>query len=295
MFMPFYLSARPDPLAQPQMTAVNMVGAGFFETLRVPIRRGRGITERDQTQKPQVAVVNETMAARLVSNGHALGQRLILGDPSAPAVEIVGVVADAIVDEFGERAQPFVYLPHDRRAGELSIIAWTTLAPAAALRAIETEVRALDPSLAVFDPMSMAQHLAERMDGERAVTRMLGVAGALALALAAFGLYGITAYTVTRRTREIGIRMALGASRRGILGLVLGDAARLVATGIITGLIPGIAVSYFLSGQVFGVQPADPSALGLATALLTCAACVASYLPARRALGVDPIVALRTE
>jgi putative ABC transport system permease protein len=208
---------------------------------------------------------------------------------------VVGVAADALVDEFGETPMPAIYLPHDGKSGELSIIAWTSLDPATALRAIESEVRSVDASLAVFDPMSMQQHLAGRMDGERGLSRILAVAGALALGLAAFGLYGVTAYTVTRRTREIGVRVALGASRRGILQLVLGDAARLAATGIVTGLVPGVAVTYLLSGMIFGVGPADPIAIGAAMALLTSAALLASYLPARRALRVDPIVALRTE
>src|SRR5262249_45033447 len=157
-----------------------------------------------------------------------------------------------------ERPFPAVYLPHDGTAGELSIIAWTSLGPAAALNAIEREVHSLDAALAVFDPSTMSQHVADRMDGERGLSRMLAVAAALALGVAAFGLYGVTAYGVTRRTREIGVRVALGASPVGILQLVLVDTARLAVTGIVTGLLPGIAIAYFLSGTIFGVTPADP-------------------------------------
>jgi putative ABC transport system permease protein len=205
------------------------------------------------------------------------------------------VVADAVVDEFGEPPQPAVYLPRDGRAGELSIIAWTAIEPAVALRAIESEIHAIDGSLAVFDPMTMDAHLADRMDAERGLSRVLGVAGSLALGLAAFGLYGVTAYAVSRRTREIGVRIALGASRSGILGMVFFDAARLAAGGIVAGLIPGCLLTYLLSGLVYGVEPVDIRALTGATAILVAASALASYLPARSALRVDPVRALRTE
>jgi predicted permease len=290
---PYYTAGRAiDPEARPPSTSVNKVGPGFFETLQLPLRRGRAIAEGDQQTKPRVAVVNETLAARLAPDGNAVGERVILGTPTAPPLEIVGVVADAIIDEFGEPPRPAVYLPRDGRAGEFSIVAWTALEPGAALQAIERAVRSLDGSLAVFDPMTMTQHLAERMDGERGLSRLLGVAGGLALALAAFGLYGVTAYTVTRRTREIGVRVALGASRRGILQMILRDALKLAAWGIISGLIPGFLLTYALSGMIFGVGPTDLRAVAASTALLIVAAVTASYVPALRALRVDPIIAL---
>jgi predicted permease len=295
-FTNYYAAGRTiDPDARASTTAVNMVGPGFFEALRLPLRRGRGIVDADLQTKPLVAVVSEALAAQLAPGGNAIGERVTLGSPTAPPLEIVGIVADVVVDEFGEAPHPAIYLPRSGRAGEFSLIASTALAPAAALQAIEREVRALDGSLAVFEPMTMTQHLAERMDGERGLSRLLGVAGALALGLAAFGLYGVTAYAVTRRTREIGVRVALGASRRGILQMILGDAARLAAGGIIVGLVPGFLLTYVLSGMIFGVRATDLRAIASATILLILAALVASYLPARRAMKVDPIVALRTE
>ena len=234
---------------------------------------------------------------------------MILGSPTSPPLEIVGIAANALVDEFGEAPQPAAYLPRRASAGELSIIAWTGLEPGAALRAIEQEIHALDASLAVFAPRTMAQNMAGRMDGERGLSRMLGVAGALALGLAACGLYGVTAYAVSRRTREIGVRVALGAGRRGILrrsrrarrgaawdpAMILGDAARLAAGGILAGLVPAFLLTYALSGMIFGVEPTDLRAIGVSTMLLIASALTASYVPARRALSVDPIVALRTE
>ncbi len=295
-FTPFYAAGRAiDPQARVPATAVNRVGPGFFDTLRLPLRRGRTLTAADEQADPRVAVVNERLAADVAADGNAIGARVILGSPDARPLEIVGIVADVVVDEFGESARPAIYLPRDGRVSELSIIAWTALEPGMALRAIEREVHSLDGSLAVFEPMTMAGHLAERMNGERGLTRMLGVAGVLALGLAAFGLYGVTAYAVTRRTREIGVRVALGASRTGVVRMILGDAARLAAGGIVAGVLPGFLLTYALSGMIFGIRPTDVRALAAATVLLAVAALIASYLPARRALRVDPMVALRME
>jgi putative ABC transport system permease protein len=293
---PFYAEgAAIEPDVIPEKTSVNLVGSDFFSTIALPIRRGRALNDGDQSRPPHVAVVSEALAARLSPALDVIGRRIRLGSPADPPVEIVGVAANAVVDEFGERPMPTVYLPHDGSAGEFSVIAWTSLAPGGSFKAVDDAVHSLDASLAIFEPMTMEQHLADRMDGERGMSRMLGVAGALALGLAAFGLYGVTTYTVTRRTREIGVRVALGASRRAVLRLILGDAARLAVTGIVLGLVPGIALTYLLSGMIFGIGLADPIALAIATALLTSAALLASYLPARRALRVNPLSALRSE
>jgi putative ABC transport system permease protein len=295
-FRPYYPAGRAiDPEARVPTTAVNRVGPGFFDTLHLPLRRGRALTAADEQAESRVAIVNERLAADLAADGNAIGARVILGSPDTPSLEVVGIVADVIVDEFGETVRPAIYLPRDGRVSELSIIAWTALEPGVALRVIEGAVHSLDGSLAIFEPMTMTGHLAERMDGERGLSRMLGVAGLLALGLAAFGLYGVTAYAVTRRTKEIGVRVALGATRTGILQMVLVDAGRLAAGGIIMGLVPGFLLTYLLSGMIFGVRPIDLPTIGAATLLLAIAAVVASYVPARRALRVDPIVALRTE
>jgi predicted permease len=292
----YYPAGRPiDREARAPRTTLNRVGAGFFETIGLPVRLGRTINDGDVKRDATVVVVNETLARVLATDGNAVGAQVIVGSADSRPLDVVGVVADAVVDEFGEPPQPAVYLPRDGRAGELSIIAWTAIEPAVALRAIESEIHAIDGSLAVFDPMTMDAHLADRMDAERGLSRVLGVAGSLALGLAAFGLYGVTAYAVSRRTREIGVRIALGASRSGILGMVFFDAARLAAGGIVAGLIPGCLLTYLLSGLVYGVEPVDIRALTGATAILVAASALASYLPARSALRVDPVRALRTE
>jgi predicted lysophospholipase L1 biosynthesis ABC-type transport system permease subunit len=263
--------------------------------MRLPLLSGRALADTDTAAEADVAVVNAALARAVSPGGDAVGRHVIIGSPDSRPLEIVGVVADAVVDEFGEAPRPAAYLPRDGRAGEFSVIVWSGLEPAAALRAIEREIHAIDGSVAVFEPMTMAAHLANRMDGERGLSRLLGLAGALALGLAAFGLYGVTAYAVSRRRREIGVRIALGAGRPDILGMVFKDAATLAASGIVAGLVPGALLTHFLSGAIFGVQPIDLQALGGATAILAAVTALASYLPAKRALTVDPVVVLRGE
>ena len=295
-FMPAYPAGRPiDPDAPAITPAVNAVGRDFFTTLQLPILRGRPIAAADERARAQVAVVNETMASLLWPGTDPIGQRIILGDPDAASVEVVGVAADTLLDEFGEPPRPLVYLPLEQRAGEVSLIAWTDRSEAGALRDLESAVRGIDPAVAIYDPKPMSAHLAGRMDGERGLSRMLAVSGVLALGLAAFGLYGVTAYLVTRRTREIGVRVALGARPQDIVRLFVGEGARLAALGLVAGVLPAIGVTVLLSNVLFGVHPADPRALVAASAMLVLAAVGASYIPARRALRVDPVVALRIE
>jgi predicted permease len=296
MFMPFYPAGQPvDENARAPRSAVNMIGPSFFDTLRLPIRRGRAIEARDLSATPHVVVINEAMASRLSPGSDPIGLRFSLGSPSSPPVEVVGVAADAVLDEFGETPWPTVYVPHDRQAGEISLIASAGVAPGIALKELEAAIHTIDPAVAVFQPMSMAQHLAERLDGERGLSKLLAVAGAIALGLAALGLYGIMAYTVMRRRREIGVRLALGAQPRDVIRLLVGEGTRLALLGLAAGLIPGLALTFLLSNTMFGVRPADPLAIGGAAALLICTALAASYLPARRALRLDPLASLRAE
>jgi putative ABC transport system permease protein len=296
MFMPYFADGQPlDPQARTPTVAVNMVGPSFFETLRLPIRRGRAIDERDLSSTPRAVVISEAMASRLAPGKDAIGLRFSLGSPGAPSVEVVGVAANAILDEFNEAPRPIVYIPHDRRPGEISLIASTRVTPGIALKELEAAIHAIDPAVAVFESRSMAQHLADRADAERGLSRLLAVAGALALGLAALGLYGIMAYAVTRRTREIGVRVALGAQPGDVIRLFVREGTRVALAGVISGLLPGLALTFLLANVLFGVRPADPVAIVGAVAALIATALVASYLPARRALRVDPIAALRAE
>jgi ABC-type antimicrobial peptide transport system permease subunit len=293
--VPVYPAGGPvNSDERPATTGINAVSAGFFETFQLPIVTGRSLDARDAAPGT-AAVVNETFARRIFPDGHAIGGRVRLEGPDRPAREIVGVTRDVIVDEFGERARPFVYVPHDRRAEEVSLMAWASIDGGSALQMLERTVRDIDPAVAVFEPRTMDQHLADRMDGERGLSRLLAVAGGLSVALAAFGLYGVIAYSVTRRTREIGVRMALGARAEDVARLFIADGTRVAIRGLAAGTLPAIGVGILLSRVLFGVHPADVRALAAAAMVLGAAAVLASYLPARRAMRVDPTTALRTE
>jgi predicted permease len=280
---------------RPPTAAVNSIGGDFFETLGLPIVRGRPLDARDAAAGSTAAVVNEAFLRAYAAEGDAIGRRFRLGTPDAPPREIVGVIRDVILDEFGERPRPLVLVPHDGNAGEVSLLAWTAGEPAAALRALEEAVHAIDPAVAVFEPRTMTQHLADRLDGERGLTRLLGFAAALSLGLAGFGLYGAIAYTVSRRTREIGLRLALGARVDDVVRLFVRDGMRVAFAGLAAGVPPALGVGVLLSGTLYGIQPTDLRSLAAASVVLALVALTASYLPTRRATRVDPMVALRTE
>jgi predicted permease len=295
-FVPVYRPGQAlTPDERPPMTAVNMVGPGFFDTFQIPVVRGRALDARDATPAATVAVVNETFVQRFFSGVDPIGQRVRLEGPSGPAHDIVGVARDVTIDEFGEDPHPFIYVPHDGQAGEVSLLAWATTDGGAALRALEGAVHEIDPAVAAFEQRTMAQHLADRMDGERGLSRLLGCAAALSVALAAFGLYGVIAYMVTRRTQEIGVRMALGARAEDVVRLFATDGTRVVVWGLAVGALPAAGVGVLLSNALFGVHPADVRAIGAAALVLATVAMLASYLPARRATRVDPMIALRAE
>ncbi len=187
------------------------------------------------------------------------------------------------------------YLPGGSIDDDVALIAWVDGEPGDALRALEADVRALDGSIAIFDPKTLEAHIADRMNGERGLSRMLSVAGAIALALAALGLYGVVSYMVARRTREIGVRMALGAGRAGLVRLFVADAARLALIGVACGLPPAFGVTAVLASALVGGQVGDPLAIGAVTSVLVVVVLTAAYIPARRAMRVDPVVALRAE
>jgi predicted permease len=289
----------PDRSAVPasprERVSVNQVWPRFFDTLGIPVLQGRGLDERDIREVPTAAVINETMAHRYWPGQRPLGMRFSLDGSRGPFVEVVGVARDVFTDEFTERPWAAVYLPGRPKAEDVSLIVWAGTDAGQAIRTVEDRIRSLDSSIAIFRPMTLEQHLAERLDGERALTRILGLAGALALALAALGLYGTVAYTVVRRTREIGVRIALGAKPADVTLLFVRDAARLAALGLGFGIPLGIAMTAMVAGSLVGVSVADPEAIGGATAVLALVMLIASYIPARRAARIDPLVALRTD
>jgi putative ABC transport system permease protein len=279
-------------------TAFAEVGARFFETLEAPLLRGRPFSAHDDDRAPRVAIVNETMARRLWPARDAIGQRFRTGR-DGEWLEVAGIVRDGRYVMLGEGSRPYFYVPiaqHYR--SPVTIVARSASDPAAAGAALRRLVNDLDPNLPVFNVRSMEQHIGTSVFGSmplRIGASMAGVQGLIGLFLAVMGLYAVVSHGVTRRKREIAIRMALGAERTDVLRLVVKRAMRLSLIGIAIGLAVAAALGAVLSFVLYGIAPVNPGVLGGVTAVLIAVSALACYLPARRATRVDPLVALRYE
>ncbi|HXG54780.1 MAG TPA: ABC transporter permease [Vicinamibacterales bacterium] len=284
-----------DAHARPERVSVNRVWTDFFSTLRIPITRGRDFSEADLRPGSGAAIVSETMARRYWPDLEPIGQRFSIDGAKGPFHTIIGVARDVRIDEFTERPWPAAWLPHAGESGEVVVLASSTRPKGQVIREIEGVIRGIDRDLPIFASRPLRDYVAERLDGERALLRLLAVCGVLALALACLGLYGVTAYAVTLRTREMGVRMALGAGASDVRRLFVRESLQLAARGLMWGLLPAVAATYALSGMLVGVFPVDPVTLIGSGLVLAAATTLAAYLPARRATRVDPLVALRAE
>jgi len=297
----------------------NGVSAGYFETLGIPILAGRDFRDQDNPPfspdppdkpyppgkeppeppgPPKVAIVNQTFAKKFFSNGNALGKRFSMGDKfkTEESYEIVGVVKDTKYFGLREKVEGMIYIPAWRQGtGDMMLCIRSTASPSQLIAAVRREVRDLDSAIPVTDTKTMDQQVNNEVSKERLIATLSSFFGALALLLAAVGLYGLIAHAVTRRTREIGIRMALGAQRSGVLWLVLRDAVVLVLAGALIGVPGAIALARMVASFLYGLTGHDPLTLAFATFVLLLVTFVASLVPARRASKVDPMVALRYE
>jgi predicted permease len=282
--------------------SVRVVPAGskFFETMKIPLLRGRDFSDRDNESAPKVAVVNQTLVNRYFANRDPIGQR-IGWDRTSPDMEIIGVVKDAKYDSLRRDAPATVYHPF-RQAINLAWMHYevrTARDPKALIPDIRSTVAALDRNVPLFDLKTQAEQVDELLLQERLFAKLSSFFGLLALLLACVGLYGIMSYAVIRRTSEIGIRMALGARRGEILGMVLRETLVLVTIGIAVGIPASLMVTRFaasvFSGLLFGLKTTDVTTVAIASLLLMAVAAFAGFLPARRASRVEPTVALRYE
>jgi predicted permease len=273
------------------------VGPGYFATMGIPLVRGREFTDRDVKGAPRVAIINETMARYFFGDTDPIGRRFGLGRESDTSIEIVGVVKDVRSLALRETPPRYAYLPYtqDDSLTQLTFYVRAAGAQAHVIDAVRQTVRRLDANLPVFDVKSMDTQVAESLFVERMVAWLSVAFGALATLLAAIGLYGVMSYAVARRTREIGIRMALGAEPGGVLWLVLKEVALLSSIGIFAGLVTAFFAARRVESQLFGLAPTDPITLGTAVALLLTVALFAGFVPARRATRIDPLLALRVE
>ena len=276
--------------------SMNAVYPGYFRTLGISILRGRDFAEQDDAGAPGVAIVNQECARRLWGDQEPLGRRISLDGARGPFLQVIGVAQDAKYDELSESPRPFVYLSHLQSPDLLSDLALLVRAkerPASLLAAVQHELRSMDANLPIYDVTTLEGSLHLRSDKQRGITKLLGLFSALALLLASVGLYGVLAFAVARRTREIGIRMALGARRRDVLRMLVGEGLRLTLWGIGVGLVLSAGLTRLLAGVLFGVAPADLATIAGVSLLLAAVGAAASSLPARKAMRIDPMLALR--
>lgn len=272
------------------------VSPDYFRTMRIPLLKGRWFEDRDTAQSQPVVVINETMARQISPNyEEALGKRIKHGFKNQVA-EVVGVIGDVKYAGLDQQTRPEMYAPFAQRAWPfMRIVARSNSDPSLVAAAIREAVRAIDPDQPVDKMMTMSSVVSASFVGRSFYMQLLGTFAALAFILASVGIYGVVSYSVAQRTREIGIRVALGARRSDVLGLVLKEALRLTALGVGLGLIGAFAATRVLRSLLFEVKPTDPATFICLSLLLTLVALLASYIPARRATKVDPLVALRYE
>lgn len=244
-----------------------------------------------------MAIANQTLVRKFFPDRSGIGERLGSELAKAGEYEIVGVVRDARYNELGEKTPPMLYLPVAQNPESLRDIELRvpSAAPAAVTGGLRRAVAEAEPNLAVLGTLTMSEQLGRSLARERTIARLTGFFGALALLLAAIGLYGVMSYSVARRTGEIGLRMALGAARGRVLALVLGDTLRLIAIGVATGLAAALATTRLAASQIYGLTAFDPPTVALATLALVAVALLAGFLPARRAADTSPMAALRYE
>jgi predicted permease len=276
------------------------VGPRFFDTLGIPLLQGRAIGPRDTPGSPGVAVVNETFVREFLPNQNPIGRYLSLGRPfRAPGIEIIGVVADSRYYKVSEAPKAMAFFAawqavgRGAYSGELLIRTSQDVSGAAA--DVRRAIREVDDKLPILGMTTLGDQTWDSLRQQRMFSFLCGVFGVLALALASIGLYGTMAYSVVRRTNEIGVRMALGAEQVHVLWMMLRESVVLVAIGLACGLPLAIGAARFLESFLFGVAPFDPAGIGVAMLVLTATAAIAGYLPARRATRVDPIEALKYE
>jgi putative ABC transport system permease protein len=301
---PFHIEGKPDAPGQPAPAVGEIpIGTDYFATLGIPLFRGRLFSDQDRSPGTHVLVINENMARRYFPDQDAVGARVQTGeyDPKGELSTIVGVVGNVKYEGLGEKDQPTMYVPYFDSgwcpwfAREMYVVVRSASAPQEVVSALQSAVLSLDNQLAIAHVRTMDQLLYESMAGSRFRAVLFGVFAALALALAMIGIYGVMAYAVSQRTHEIGIRMALGAHRMNILRTILREGAGLALLGVAIGFVVALALSRTLAGLLFGVQATDPVTFGTVAALLLGVALAACYVPARRAMRVDPMVALRHE
>ena len=277
------------------------VRENFLEVMQIPLLRGRRLTAADDTHAPKIAVVNETFAKKFFPNENPISKRFGFDSKKADEYEIVGLAKDAKYTSQRDEIPPTTYLPWQQQLRSVNTVTFevrTTGVPTAAVASIRQAVREVDGNLPLKDIKTQIQQADETLAMERLFAKLLSLFGLLAQQLASIGLYGVLAWSVSQRTQEIGIRMALGADRKKLLQMIMKQGMTLTLIGVALGLGGAYVLTRYLESlttMLYGVRPRDPLTFGVAAALLTVVALCACFIPARRATKVDPLVALRYE
>ncbi|HEV2860612.1 MAG TPA: ABC transporter permease [Pyrinomonadaceae bacterium] len=286
-------------LDQPGSLYLNTVDAGYFETMGIPLMLGRAFSERDDDSSPDVVIVNETLARRLAPGGQALGKRLMERDPSSGKtryMEVVGVARDVKYIWPSERPRFFAYRPLRQHESEMaSLIVHGVGDVRAVSEGLRAAAKSIDPTLPAGGLTPLDEIIDRRLGESKFLIWAAAATGALALLLASVGLYGVMAYAVAGRTKEIGIRVALGAGRGRVSRMILAEGLALAAAGTLAGLLISAACMRVMASMLYGISPTDPLTYAAVSIFLTAVALLACYVPARRATKVDPMVALRYE
>jgi predicted permease len=287
-----------EPETGRMQVGFNFITPSYLETVGIQLLKGRRFSAQDDQRSPMVAIINEALARRYWPNEDPLGKRFRFGvsDPDKPLIEIVGVSSDTKASNLFAPSRMYVYLPMAQHYQNQAVLHLRTSGqPEHLVPAMRREIAALDRSLPVYEIKTLTRYREDALTAQRLAAYLISGFGILAMALAAIGLYGRMSYDVERRTREIGIRMALGAQPRDALRLIVRQGLTLTLIGVAVGLIAAFAATRLIEGLLFGVSATDPLTFLMIAALLTGAAGLACYIPARRATKVDPIKSLRYE
>ncbi len=282
---------------------IRVASPDFFQTMRMPLLRGRTFSTAEDASSQPVVIINKSMANMCWHTQNPIGQQIWIGKPMGPAEsepsprEIIGVVGDARTDNLAQPPAPTMYIPFAQSSGvgEAAFVVRSKQAPLAAVPEVRAAMRSLDSDLLLNQVNTMEDVVTSSLTDWRFHTILLAVFGGLALLIAAIGIYGVVSYSVTRRIHEIGIRMALGAERRDVLKMIVGQGLKLALIGVAIGIAGALALTRFLSSLLYGVKPTDPLTFVAVSLILIAVALLACYIPARRAAKVDPMVALRYE
>jgi predicted permease len=274
----------------------SVVGHDYFRAMSTAIVAGRAFADTDTATTRRVVVVNETMARRFWPNDTPIGKRIRLGDPTSSEIEVIGVARDGKYNLLGEPPTEYLFLPHEQRySAQMTLITRTAGSPGALAAAVQREIAALDPDVPIYGVKTMPMFLDRLLSLPKAVAVLGALFAFIALLLASVGLYGVMSYSIARRTKEIGLRIAVGATRGAVMRMILTQGMTIAGIGVAIGTVGALALLRLAASLLYGVGPDDPPTFLAGAIVLAAVALTASYIPARRATRLDPSIALRDQ